>query len=62
VITPVDTPAVAIVASLVLQLPPVVMLLSVVLVPEQALKTPEIEAGVELTVICTVALQPVPVE
>ena len=59
VITPVPEPAVAIVISLLLQLPPTVTSLNVVVKPEQTLSVPDIDDGSGLTVIIAVILQPV---
>ena len=60
VVTPVVLPMLAMPASLLLQVPPPVLLVSVVLKPTHALEVPVMATGTAFTVTPLVALQPVP--
>ena len=56
--TPVDEPAVAIPAALLLQVPPGVASFNVIVAPAHTIVEPEIADGVVLTVISCTAEQP----
>jgi hypothetical protein len=60
VTTPDVDPAVATVVLLLLQVPPVLVLVKVVLAPEQRTAVPDIAAGADVTVTTTVVEQPLP--